>query len=111
MGGGDHLELLMDEGRLRHAMWSYSYHIAWISIVISTVVATLLFFALHYMFVQPMRRITENMIAFRTDPEESDPRHRGVEPRRRDRHRRARARDDASTTSPRCSSRRAASRR
>jgi hypothetical protein len=67
--GDEYLELLMDEGRLRAAMWSYSYHIAWISIVISTVVATLLFFALHYLFVQPMRRITENMIAFRTDPE------------------------------------------
>jgi signal transduction histidine kinase len=32
-------------------------------------VAALLFLALHYLFVRPMRRVTDNMIAFSSDPE------------------------------------------
>jgi signal transduction histidine kinase len=67
--GSSHLEILMDEGPLRAAMWRYSYHILLISIVISTSVAALLFLALHYLFVRPMRRVTDNMIAFSSDPE------------------------------------------
>ena len=67
--GGEPIEILMDEGKLRQAMWRYSRNIALISLVISAVVATLLYFALHYMFVRPMHRITRNMIAFRGDPE------------------------------------------
>ncbi len=67
--GSSRLEILMDEGPLRAAMLRYSYHILLISIIISTIVAVLLFLALHYLFVRPMHRITDNMIAFRTDPE------------------------------------------
>jgi hypothetical protein len=67
--GGDFIEILMDEGPLRKAMWRYSRNIALISLIISAIVATLLYFALHYMFVRPMHRITRNMIAFRGDPE------------------------------------------
>jgi signal transduction histidine kinase len=67
--GGEPIEILMDEGALRKAMWHYSRNIALISLVISAAVATLLYLALHYMFVRPMYRITRNMIAFRRDPE------------------------------------------
>jgi signal transduction histidine kinase len=67
--GGDFLEIVMDEGALRQAMWRYSRNILLISIVISTIVAALLYLALHYLFVRPMHRITANMIAFRGDPE------------------------------------------
>jgi signal transduction histidine kinase len=63
------LELVMDEGALRKAMWRYSRNVLGISLVISTIAAALIFLALHYMFVRPMHRITRNMIAFRADPE------------------------------------------
>ena len=63
------LELVMDEGKLRAAMWRYSRNVLLISLVISTIAAALIFLALHYMFVRPMHRITRNMIAFRADPE------------------------------------------
>jgi signal transduction histidine kinase len=39
--------------------------------VISGFTATLVFLALNYLLVRPMRRITDNMIAFRADPENS----------------------------------------
>jgi hypothetical protein len=37
----------------------------------SGIAATLVYLALHYILVRPMRRITENMIAFRASPEDS----------------------------------------
>jgi signal transduction histidine kinase len=40
--------------------------------LISAITAALVYLALHYMFVRPMRRVTANMIAFRADPENSD---------------------------------------
>ncbi|MBO0712720.1 MAG: hypothetical protein J2P47_15725, partial [Acetobacteraceae bacterium] len=67
--GGDFLEIVLDEGPLRHAMWLYSRNILLISLVISTIAAALLYLALHYLFVRPMHRITTNMMAFRADPE------------------------------------------
>ena len=40
--------------------------------MISVITATLVYLALHYMFVRPMRRVTANMMAFRADPENPD---------------------------------------
>jgi hypothetical protein len=67
--GGDFLEIVIDEGPLRKAMWRYSRNVLGISLIISAIAAALLYLALHYMFVRPMHRITTNMIAFRADPE------------------------------------------
>jgi signal transduction histidine kinase len=67
--GGDFLEVVLDEGPLRRALLRYSRNILLISLIISTIAAALLYLALHYMFVRPMARITNNMIAFRADPE------------------------------------------
>ena len=40
-----------------------------LSLVISGITATLVYFALHYLLVRPMRRLTANMMTFRDDPE------------------------------------------
>jgi signal transduction histidine kinase len=66
---GEFLEIVMDESPLRQAMWRFSVNILLLSLVISGVTAALVYFALHYLLVRPMRRITENMTAFREDPE------------------------------------------
>ena len=70
--GGEYIELIMDEPPLRRAMLRYSADILLLSLVISVITATLVYLALHYMFVRPMRRITANMMAFRADPENPD---------------------------------------
>ena len=62
----------MDEAPLRAAMWRFSVNILLLSLVISGVTAALVYFTLHYLLVQPMRRITENMTAFREAPENPD---------------------------------------
>ena len=66
---GEFLEIVLDEMPLRNAMWKFSVNILLLSLLISGITAMLVFFTLHYLLVRPMRRITENMIAFRADPE------------------------------------------
>ena len=67
--GGDFLEIVLDEAPLRKAMLTFSVNILLLSLVISGITAMLVFFALHYLLVRPMWRITDNMVAFRADPE------------------------------------------
>jgi signal transduction histidine kinase len=69
MAHGEFLEVVLNEGPLRKAMWSFSVNILLLSLVISGITATLVFLALNYLLVRPMRRITDNMVAFRADPE------------------------------------------
>ncbi|HEY4342931.1 MAG TPA: HAMP domain-containing sensor histidine kinase [Parvibaculum sp.] len=70
-GAGDFIEIVIDETPLRHAMIDYGINIFWMSIVISIVTASLVFFVLHLMIVRPVRRLTENMVAFRHNPEDA----------------------------------------
>ncbi|MGI8525453.1 MAG: sensor histidine kinase [Pseudolabrys sp.] len=67
--GGDFLEIILDEAPLRAAMLRFSGNILLLSLLISGITAALVFFALHYLLVRPMRRITSNIMAFRADPE------------------------------------------
>jgi signal transduction histidine kinase len=70
--GGEYIELVMNERPLRQAMLRYSADILFLSLAISVITAALVYLALHYMFVRPMRRVTNNMTAFRADPENAD---------------------------------------
>lgn len=67
--GGDFLEIVLDEAPLRSAMLRFSGTILLVSLLISVISATLVYFALHYMFVRPLRRLTDNITSFRADPE------------------------------------------
>ncbi len=69
MAHGEFLEIVLDEMPLAKAMWTFSVNILLLSLVISGISATLVFLALNYLLVRPMRRITDNMVAFRADPE------------------------------------------
>lgn len=70
-GAGDFIEIVIDETPLRHAMINYGINIFWLSIVISIVTASLVFLVLHVVLVRPMRRLTENMVAFRRNPQDA----------------------------------------
>jgi signal transduction histidine kinase len=67
--GGEFVEIIIDERPLRRAMLKFSVNILWLSLFISGLTAALVYLALLYMFVRPMRRVTNNMMKFRTDPE------------------------------------------
>ncbi|WP_416897052.1 MAG: sensor histidine kinase [Minwuia sp.] len=67
-----HVEIIMSERPLRQALLDYGWNIFTLSLFISIVSATLLFFTLRWMFVRPMRQMTRNMIAFRENPETAE---------------------------------------
>jgi signal transduction histidine kinase len=67
--GGDFIEIVMDEAPLRQAMLHFTFNLLLLSLAISGITATLVYLALHYLLVRPMRRITANMMRFRDDPE------------------------------------------
>jgi signal transduction histidine kinase len=67
--GGEFVEIVIEEGPLRRAMWLYSRNVLLLSVAISAISAALVYFALHVLFVRPLYRITANMMAFRADPE------------------------------------------
>lgn len=71
LGGGDFIEIVIDERPLIEALRAYAVNILSLSIVISLITATLVYLALHAMLVRPLRRITTAMIDFRNDPEDA----------------------------------------
>jgi signal transduction histidine kinase len=67
--GGDFVEIVIEEGPLRAAMFRFSGNILLLSLIISAITATLVYLSLHYLFVRPLNRLTTNMVSFREDPE------------------------------------------
>jgi signal transduction histidine kinase len=64
------VEVIIDEAPMRRAMWAYGIHILELSIVISLITAALLYLALQWLLVAPLRRLTASMMGFRADPED-----------------------------------------
>lgn len=67
--GGEFIEVILDNAPLQQRMFRFSWNILLLSLVISVITGALVYLALHYLFVRPMRRITSNMMSFRADPE------------------------------------------
>jgi signal transduction histidine kinase len=65
------VEVLLYEKPMREEMWEFGIRILELSILISLIAATLVFFSLQWLLVRPMRRITAAMVAFRADPEDA----------------------------------------
>lgn len=68
---GTVVDVIMPEAAMWTAMVDYSTRIVTLSVVLSLLVASMLFFALQRMIVQPLRRITEELAVFRDRPEDS----------------------------------------
>jgi signal transduction histidine kinase len=68
--GGEFVEIVIDNAPLQRAMLRFSWNILILSLIISAITAALVYLALHFLFVRPMRRITANMIWFGADPED-----------------------------------------
>lgn len=63
------VELLMSERPLRQDMLAYSRQIGIVSLVIAAITAVALYLLASYLFIYPVRRLTQNMLAFRQAPE------------------------------------------
>jgi signal transduction histidine kinase len=82
-GGGQFIEVVIDEAPLRQAMYRFSRNLLLVSLAIAILTAALVYFALHFLFVRPMRRLTASLVGFHENPESSAriivPSHRGDE--------------------------------
>jgi signal transduction histidine kinase len=67
---GDIIEIALLEEPLRRAMLGYGFNILILSVILSLIVAGLVFAALNIVLVRPMQRLTRNMVSFREDPED-----------------------------------------
>jgi signal transduction histidine kinase len=70
MGEADFVEIVIDERPLRYAMLEFARNIAWISLFIAVMTAGLLFLALSWLIIRPVKRLAGNVMAFAGDPED-----------------------------------------
>jgi signal transduction histidine kinase len=69
--GGQFIEVIIDELPLRQAMYRFSRNLLLVSLGIAMFTAGLVYLALHYLFVRPMRRLTASLVGFHENPESS----------------------------------------
>ncbi|HTB01839.1 MAG TPA: HAMP domain-containing sensor histidine kinase [Bradyrhizobium sp.] len=70
-GGAQFIEVVIDEKPLRQAMYRFSRNLLAVSMGIGALTAGLVYLALHFLFVRPMRRLTASLVAFHENPESS----------------------------------------
>lgn len=63
------VELLMPEAPLRQDMLAYSRQIGIVSLAIAVITAITLYLLASFLFIFPVRRLTQNILAFRKAPE------------------------------------------
>ena len=67
---GDMIEVALYEAPLRQAMIGYGINILILSVILSLIVAGLVFAALNVVLVRPIKRLTNNMMSFAENPED-----------------------------------------
>ena len=70
-GSAQFIEVVTDELPLRQAMYRFSSNLLLLSLAIAILTAALVYLALHFLFVRPMRRLTANLVGFHQNPESS----------------------------------------
>ncbi len=69
--GGEFIEVILSERPLYRAMLSASQNILWVSLIISVITAMLVYATLIWLFVRPLRNLTEQMMRFAQNPEDA----------------------------------------
>src|ERR1700748_3805502 len=68
-GNAQFIEVVIDEAPLRKAMYRFSRNLFAVSLLIAVLTSALVYLAMHYLFVRPMRRLTASMVGFHENPE------------------------------------------
>src|SRR6201985_1522419 len=68
-GNAQFIEVVIDEAPLRQAMYRFSRNLFLVSLLIAVLTTALVYLALHYLFVRPMRRLTAGLVGFHENPE------------------------------------------
>jgi signal transduction histidine kinase len=69
LGSADFVELVLDERPLRAAMLEFARNITFLSLFIAGLTAILVFLALNWLIVRPVKQLAANVTAFADDPE------------------------------------------
>ncbi len=69
--GSDRFEIVVHERGLRNAMLLYSRNISLLSLALSVLTGALVYWALRVQFVRPMQRLSADIVAFSTAPEDA----------------------------------------
>ena len=69
--GGEAIEILVNEMPIREDMLAYSERLLYLSFVIAFITSALVFWALYFLFVRPMKRLSQSMMAFQERPEDA----------------------------------------
>ncbi|WP_112662841.1 sensor histidine kinase [Microvirga flavescens] len=69
--GVDFVEMIFDERPLRSAMLDFSREILLLSLIVAGVIVSLLYFALQWVIVRPVRRLSGNIASFASRPEDA----------------------------------------
>lgn len=75
------IDMVLEDAPLRRAMLIYARNVLALSLIISLITASLVFFAINRMMIRPIRRMSESMQAFSDSPEDAA---RIIVPRRGD---------------------------
>jgi signal transduction histidine kinase len=70
-GTGAFIEIVMPQAPLKAAMIRYGLNVLGLSVIISIITAALVYFALNGLLVQPMMRLSSNMLHFGERPEDA----------------------------------------
>jgi signal transduction histidine kinase len=71
MAGTEFVEIVIDQAPLRAAMLDFSRNILILSLIISGITASLVYFALQLAIVRPVRRLTKAVTSFAEEPEDA----------------------------------------
>ncbi|WP_342359330.1 HAMP domain-containing sensor histidine kinase [Terrarubrum flagellatum] len=67
----DYIEIVLPERPIRNAVRAFSVNLLLLSLFISGLTAVLVYLALHWLIVRPVRRLSDNVTAFAADPEDN----------------------------------------
>jgi signal transduction histidine kinase len=71
MAGTEFVEIVIDQAPMRTAMLDFSRNILILSLIISGITASLVYFALQLVIVRPVRRLTKAVTSFAEEPEDA----------------------------------------
>ncbi|MBI1392791.1 MAG: sensor histidine kinase [Alphaproteobacteria bacterium] len=66
------VSVIIGQADLRKDLWAYARNVALLSLLISSLTATFVYFRLARMIVDPVKALSRNMMAFELDPENPD---------------------------------------
>ena len=68
----DFIEIVLPDAPLKAAMVRYGLNILWLSVILSALTAAVVYFALSRLFVNPLSRLSGNMLRFSENPEDPE---------------------------------------